>query len=166
MTPFFQSILLAATLLGIIIGLFGIIIPIMPGSLLVFLSIFGYAHLNQWQDPQLATTIALLAIVAVTGTSDIWLPYLGAAKASGSTRASIYGFVGGIIGMFFGFILGSVVGYAAGVLLGTYQKHGDWEKAFKASFVGVAGQGTAMLVQFAGGAVALYIFVNSVQQIP
>lgn len=165
MPLFLQSILFGLTIVGILIGLIGIWVPILPGSLLIFLSVFGYAYMTQWQDPQLWVTILLLLTVIVTGTSEFWLPYFGAAKASGSKRASIYGIIGGVVGIFFGFIFGSILGYALGVLLGTYQKHRDLNKALRASLVGVAGQGTAMLVQFSGGVVVLYFFIKTVLQL-
>ncbi len=162
MPLFLQSILFGLTVAGIFLGLVGILVPLLPGPLLIFLSVLGYAYSTGWQEPQLWMTVGLLLLTAVTGSAEIWLPYFGAAKASGSRRASIYGFIGGIIGVFFGFIFGSIIGYAAGVLLGTYHKHQDLNKALKASMVGVAGQGTAMLVQFAGGATVLYFFVKTV----
>lgn len=162
MELFVQSLLFGLTVVGILVGLIGILVPVLPGPLLIFLSIFGYAYYTQWQDPQLWVTVVLLATVVVTGTSEWWLPYFGAAKVGESKRASVYGFVGGVVGMFFGFIFGSIAGYALGVLLGTYQKHGDMQKALKASVAGVAGQGTAMVVQFAGGATVLFFFVKTV----
>lgn len=164
MSPLLHSILFGVTVIGILIGLIGTIVPILPGPLLIFISVFGYAFLNQWQEPQLWITLLLLFMTAITGTSDIWLPYLGAAKSSGSKRASIYGIIGGIAGMFVGFVPGSIIGYALGVLLGTYQKHGDWQKAFRASLIGVAGRGTAILVQLGGGLIVLYFFIKTVLQ--
>ena len=162
MPLFLEAILFGVTILGILVGLIGTVIPILPGPLLIFLSILGYAWTTGWQQPNVWVTVGLLALTAVTGSAEFWLPWFGASKASGSRRAAVYGFIGGVIGIFFGFIFGSILGYAAGVLLGTWQKHRDLNKALKASVTGVAGQGAAILVQLGGGIIVLALFVRAV----
>ena len=162
MPLYLEAFLLTLTIIAMIIGLIGTVVPILPGPLLIFLSVAGYAWATGWQEPTVLVTIGLLLLSAASGSAEFWLPYFGASKASGTRRAAIYGFIGGVIGMFLGFIIGSIIGYAAGVLLGTYQVHHDWDKAIKASLTGVAGRGAAMLVQLGGGILVIFLFVRAV----
>jgi uncharacterized protein YqgC (DUF456 family) len=159
-----QTISFGIAVLFILVGLVGVILPMLPGILLVWLSVFffflverglGFAAI----DPITFGVITVLALVA--GTSDIWLPLLGARRSGSSKRAMVAGLLGGLIGTFVLPIplLGTVVGYAAGVLLGEYHKHGDWDKALRAGAGGIAGWGIATILQLVTGFVILLLFV-------
>jgi hypothetical protein len=159
-----QTISFGVAVLFILVGLVGVVLPVLPGTLLVWLSVFffylveralGFAAI----DPISFGVITVLALVA--GTSDIWLPLLGSRRGGSSKRAMAAGLLGGLIGTFLLPIplLGTVVGYAAGVLLGEYQKHGDWDKALRAGAGGLAGWGLATVLQLVTGFIILIIFV-------
>lgn len=159
-----QTISFGISVLFILIGLVGVILPVLPGTLLVWLSVFffylveralGYAAI----DPVTFGVITVLALVA--GTSEIWLPLLGARQSGSSKRALVAGLLGGLIGTFALPIplVGTIVGYAAGVLLGEYQKHGDWDKALRAGAGGLAGWGIATVLQLVTGFMILIIFI-------
>jgi uncharacterized protein YqgC (DUF456 family) len=159
-----QTISFGVAVLFILVGLVGVILPVLPGTLLVWLSVFFFFLVERWLgfaaiDPITFGVITVLALVS--GTSDIWLPLLGARRSGSSKRAMVAGMIGGLIGTFLLPIplLGTVVGYAAGVLLGEYQKHGDWDKALRAGAGGIAGWGIATVLQLVTGFVILLIFV-------
>jgi uncharacterized protein YqgC (DUF456 family) len=159
-----QTISFGIAVFFILVGLVGVILPMLPGILLIWLSVFffflverglGFAAI----DPITFGVITALALVA--GTSDIWLPLLGARRSGSSKRAMVAGLLGGLLGTFVLPIplLGTVVGYAAGVLLGEYQKHGNWDKALRAGAGGIAGWGIATVLQLVTGFVILLLFV-------
>jgi uncharacterized protein YqgC (DUF456 family) len=148
----------------ILLGLAGVIIPMIPGTLLIWLSVGAYALLERANDLAAIDplTFAVITVIAlVTGTADLWLPLLGAKASGSSRRALVFGVVGALLGTFLIPIplLGTVIGYAAGVLLGEYHKHRDWDRAVRAGAGGLAGWGIATILQLGGGLLILLIFV-------
>ncbi len=148
----------------ILVGIVGIIIPILPGMLLVWFTVVVYAWRTGFEVigwPSLAF-ITIIALVA--GLSNIWLPLLGAQKTGAAKRALFLGIVGAIVGTFVIPIpiLGTVIGYAVGVFLGEYMKQRDWRLALKASLGGVAGWGVSAIVEIVTALIILAIFVVQV----
>lgn len=159
-----QTINFALAVLFMLVGMVGIVLPILPGTFLIWLTVFffyvveralGFAAI----DPISFGAITAIAIVA--GSSDFWLPLLGARRSGSSRRAMVTGMIGAVIGTFALPIplVGTIVGYAIGVLLGEYQKHGEWDRAVRASAGGVAGWGVATLLQLGAGLLILILFV-------
>lgn len=156
---FFQSLGFGIAILFILIGVIGTILPILPGSLLIGITVGAYSFFNNWQSPSPLELGFLMLILLIAGTSSWWLPAMGAKKVGGAPkRAILYGTIGGIIGLFFGLFIGTIVGYALGVLLGCYQKYRDFDRALKASLGSLAGQGAAALVEFGAAVLVLILF--------
>jgi uncharacterized protein YqgC (DUF456 family) len=150
-----------------LVGLIGIVVPILPGTVLIWLGVLAYALVESFQAIDWLTFVVLTLIALLTGTADIWLALLGAKTGGASFSALVYGMIGGIVGFFlFGALLpivgnffGGIIGYALGILIGQYQKHRDWNIALKASFGGIVGWGIATVVQFTGGILMIVIFI-------
>jgi hypothetical protein len=166
------SILLEALAFGIavafiLIGLAGIVVPLLPGILLIWLTVLAYAIVDKFEAIGWVAFAAMTILAIVAGTADIWMSLLGAKKSGAARRAMVFGMIGGIIGFFFfgsllpiiGNLIGGILGYAIGIFLGQYHKFRDWDLARKASFGGVIGWGVATITQFAGGLLILLIFV-------
>jgi len=162
-----EAIIFGLTVAFILIGVIGVVIPILPGILLVWLSVLIYAIFEGFSaiDPLTFGFITLIAIVA--GTADIWMALFGAKTGGASVISMIYGIVGAVIGFFvvgaiapiIGSLFGGIIGYSAGVLLGQYQKQRDWNLAIKASLGGLAGWGVATILQLGASFLILAIFV-------
>lgn len=159
-----QTLSFALAIVFILLGMVGIVLPILPGTLLIWLTVLffyiveralGFAAI----DPVSFGVITVIALVA--GTSDLWLPLLGARRSGSSRRAMLAGLLGGLLGTFLLPVplVGTIVGYALGVLLGEYQKHGEWRKALRASAGGLAGWGLATMLQLGAGFLILILFV-------
>lgn len=157
-----QSIIFGLAVVFMLAGLVGVVIPLLPGTLLLWLTVAVYAiveRLNGFGAIDLVTFFILTLIALVTGLADIWLPLLGA-KVSGSTpRSMLYGAAGAILGTFVLPLLGSIIGYVVGILIGEYRRLGDWEKARRAALGGAVGWGIATVIQLGGGLMILIIFV-------
>ncbi len=150
-----------------LIGLIGILVPILPGILLIWLTILAYAIVDGFQAIDWITFTLLTIFAIITGTADLWLSLLGAKTSGAAKRAMFLGAIGGVLGFFLlgavlpvvGNLFGGIIGYAIGVLLGQYQKFQDWNVALKASIGGVVGWGIATVVQLAGGVLMIVIFI-------
>jgi uncharacterized protein len=152
----FESIGLGLLLIFMAIGFIGAFIPLLPGALLVWLSVLVYTVITKFTviEPGLFITITLIALIA--GTANIWLAMLGAKAGGAAPRSLAYGLGGSILGFFVFNLLGAVLGYAAGILASEYLAHRQWRLALRAGLAGVAGWGISSLVE-AGGALAIII---------
>ena len=109
---------LAAVL--VIVGVLGTVLPVLPGTLLVFAGLLLAAWADQfarvgWVGLSIIGALALLAFVA-----DFISSVLGAKRVGASPQALVGATVGGVIGILFGIpgmILGPFVGAVAGELL-------------------------------------------------
>ena len=148
----------------ILVGIVGIVVPILPGMLLVWFTILVYAWQTGFETVGWPSLIFITIIALVAGLSNIWLPLLGAQKTGAAKRALFLGVIGAIVGTFvIPFpILGTVIGYAIGVFLGELMKVRDWRLALKASMGGVAGWGISTIVEIVAALLILAIFVVQV----
>jgi uncharacterized protein YqgC (DUF456 family) len=154
-----DSITFGLVVAFIVLGLVGILVPLIPGTLLIWIAVFIYELVNGFSTLGVPVFLLITALALVTGLADLWLPLLGATAVGASKRAILLGTVGSLIGTLLAPLLGTIAGYAAGILLGEYHKRRDWHEAFKASIGGVAGWGVATAIQLGGGLLMLVIFV-------
>ncbi|MGW8318599.1 MAG: DUF456 family protein [Candidatus Promineifilaceae bacterium] len=162
-----QAIAFGLTVAFMIVGLVGILLPILPGTVLIWLSVLVYAIFDGFKAIDWAAFAVISLIALVTGTADIWLSLIGAQRSGAARRSLLLGAVGAIAGFFIlgavipilGSLLGGVLGYALGVLLGQYHKYRDWNIALRASLGGLAGWGLATAVQLGGGLLIMLIFI-------
>lgn len=141
-----------------VVGMIGIIVPIMPGIFLVWMGVFVYVYRNGFEVISLPMFLFFTLIVLVSGTSDLWLPYLGARKTGASKRTFVFGLVGSIIGSIILPIIGTIIGYVAGVFVGEYHKRRDWQQAKRAGLGSLAGWGISTAVQLVAGLLIILIF--------
>lgn len=143
----------------IVMGLIGVVVPMIPGTLLMWIAVLIYALVNGFNSIGVAAFVVITIIALVTGTADLWMPLLGAKSGGASKRAVLLGVVGSLVGTLIAPLIGTLIGYAGGILLGEYQKRGDWNEALRASAGGLAGWGIATIIQLGGGLLMLVIFV-------
>lgn len=146
----------------IFVGIIGVIVPILPGMLLVWLTVLVYAWRTGFEVIGWPSLVFITIIALVAGTAQVWLPLLGAQKKGAAKRAMFLGVVGAIVGTFVLPLIGTVIGYALGIFLGEYLKVRDWNLALKASLGGVAGWGISTIVEISAALLILLIFVLQV----
>ena len=159
MSLLIESVTFGLIVILMILGIIGIIVPLLPGIILIWLAVLTYVFAYGMETLGWISFILITLIALVTGTSDLWMSLLGAKTGGASGRSLLYGGIGAIVGSFFAPLLGTLIGYAVGILLGEYQKRGDWAAAWKTSAGGLAGWGVATAVQFGGGLLILIIFL-------
>lgn len=159
-----QSLSFGLAFVFMIIGIIGSLIPVIPGTLIVWATVILYAlaeRANGYESLDPITLIVISIIALVTGLSDIWLPFLGAKSTGQSKRSIILGFAGGIIGTFLIPIpiVGMLIGYVIGLFLGEYHKVRDANEAVRAGVKGLTNWGAATLIQTGGSLLMFIIFV-------
>jgi uncharacterized protein len=157
-----ESLIFGIVILFMLIGLIGVIVPIMPGIFLIWLGVLVYAWRDGFESLSMGTFLFISVLVLFAGSSELWLPMFGARKSGASKRTILTGLLGAIIGSFIIPLLGTIIGYVLGVLLGEYHKRRDWNAAWQASKGSLAGWGIATVLQLVTGVLVIIIFLWAV----
>jgi uncharacterized protein YqgC (DUF456 family) len=155
------SILLWVLAVGmVIVGLVGVVMPALPGHMLILAglvlgaSIDGFERVGLW-------TLGIIAVLAVASYSiDFLAAALGAKRFGASPRAMAGAALGTLGGLFFG-LPGLIVGPFVGAVVGELTTHSDVRKAGKAglaAWVGFA-VGAAVKVAVAFMMIAIFVFM-------
>ncbi len=109
--------ILTASIILMLIGLIGSVLPLIPGSPLILLGAFIYAWYSDFSVISWGTLAILLALVVLSQTIEYLASLLGAKKFGASRRGLVGAFLGGLIGLFSGGIAGTLIGSFFGALL-------------------------------------------------
>ncbi len=142
----YHIIVFIFSLLIMLAGLSGIILPIIPSTPLIWLGVFIYAIFDGFKS---ITWLLLLILAALTALSLV-LDYFGGiigAKKFGATR---WGIIGSIIGSIGGFLGGGIIGLIIGPFIGAVLFEILFGKDYRTAFK--SGMGT--IVGFLGGAIS------------
>ncbi|ODS31221.1 MAG: hypothetical protein SCARUB_03668 [Candidatus Scalindua rubra] len=142
----YHLIIFIISLLIMLGGLSGIILPIIPSTPLVWLGVLIYAICDGFES----ISWLLLLIFAILTVVSLVLDYFGGiigAKKFGATKWGVVGSIfGGIAGFFMGGIVGLIVGPFFGAILLEITFGKDFASAFKS--------GVGTLVGFIGGVIS------------
>jgi uncharacterized protein YqgC (DUF456 family) len=97
-------------------GLFGAILPVLPGSILIWLGALLWAWVDGFERVGWPTLTIMGLLMIVASASDIWMSALGARKAGASWQALLAGAALGILGLVFFSLPGALVGVLVGIL--------------------------------------------------
>lgn len=147
--------------LAIAIGLAGILVPLLPGTLLVWAAIAVWA----FAVGTTASWVVLGVVTAVLGAG-VLIKYLWpvkrmrAADVSGWTMLA--GAVLGIIGFFVIPVAGLIVGFVLGVYLAELAHRRDQRRAWASTVHAVKGAALSVGVELAAGVLAAGVWVAGV----
>lgn len=144
---------LILTSAAIAVGLVGILVPLLPGTLLV------YAAIAVWAVVERTTVgwVVLGVVTALLGTGlavkYLWpVKRMRAADVGGATLAA--GAVLGVIGFFVIPVVGLVVGFVAGVFLAELIGRRDRKRAWASTVHAVKGAALSVGVELSAGLLA------------
>ena len=147
---------LAVTL--VVIGLVGIVLPALPGTILIFAGLL----LGAWADGFTRVgvgTLTLLGIMAAASYAvDFVAAALGVKRLGASTRAMTGAALGTLFGLFLG-IPGLIVGPFVGAVLGELTMHRDLGRAGRAGVAAWIGFAIGMAVKVALAFTMIAIFL-------
>lgn len=131
----------------VVVGVVGVVVPALPGTVLVFAGLWlaawadGYTRVGVW-------TVVLLGVLAAASyTIDFAAAAMGARKLGATRRAMAGAALGTVVGLFLG-LPGLILGPFAGAVIGELTSHGDIARAGRvgmAAWIGFA-IGTAVKV--------------------
>jgi uncharacterized protein YqgC (DUF456 family) len=128
----------------VLVGLAGIILPALPGTILIFAGLFVAAWADGFMRVGTGTLVLIGIIAAASYGVDFVAAALGVKRLGASPRAMAGAGLGTLLGLFLG-LPGIIIGPFAGAVLGEWSAHRDIARAGRA--------GVAAWIGFAIGAV-------------
>ena len=173
-----EGLLLALTLVLMVVGLLGSVLPGLPGVTLIFLSALVYATLTDFRSVGAAILVVLFIFAAIAFVADFVATSYGARRFGASNWGTVGGAIGGIAGALFGLLFlgigslfGLILGTIAGVFLGEYLKRtrqgqqgpgstgSDWRRASHAAGGVLVGYLASAGIQGLLGLASVIVFV-------
>lgn len=156
-----QIVGLSLTLLVMLAGLVGSILPVLPGTPLILIAAIG--HRLYFGAAGISNFVlgVLVALMVVSLVFDFLASMLGAKKFGATWRGMTGAVIGGIIGLFFslpGIILGPFLGAMLFEMLGDKK----FKKAAKAGLGATVGLLLGIIGKFSIGVVMIILFATNV----
>jgi len=134
-------ILFIAAVICLIAGLAGLVLPLLPGPLLIFIGLFLTAWAEDFIYVNWGTLLILGLLMLVAHAVDFIASALGAKRYGAGRKALIGAIIGAFLGLFFGFI-GIIIGPFVGAVIGQLLEKDDFQSA------GLVGVGTWIGIVF------------------
>lgn len=147
--------------LAMAVGLVGIVVPVVPGLLLVAAVAVTWAVLEG--GPGAWVVVAVMLVVLALGTIAKYVLPGRTLKEAGAPWSTLgLGAVGAIVGFFVIPVVGLLVGGVLGVWLGELHRLRDGRAAWRSSWATLKAIGIGLLLELAAGLVAVMIWVAGV----
>lgn len=147
--------------LAMAIGLVGVVIPVIPGLLLVGLAGLGWAILADGAGPWIV--FGLMVAVLLVGTiAKYVLPSRSLRQAGAPASTLVLGAVGGIVGFFAIPVIGLLVGAVAGIYLGELRRLKDSKAAGRSTLSTLRAIGIGLVIELLAGVLAVAVWFVAV----
>ncbi|MCV7287309.1 DUF456 domain-containing protein [Mycolicibacterium wolinskyi] len=147
--------------LAIAIGLIGIVVPILPGGLLVFAAIAVWAVVEHNTASWITLGVATVLFVAAEVIKYLW-PVRRMRAAEVRTLSLVVGAVLGVVGFFVIPVIGLVIGFVAGVYLTELGARRDYRRAWASTVHALKGVALSVGVELVGALLATMAWVAGV----
>jgi uncharacterized protein YqgC (DUF456 family) len=147
--------------LVILVGLFGVVLPILPGALLVLAAILFWA-VEVGTTTAWAVFVTGALVIVVSQVAKYVLPGRRLAASGVPHSTLLIGAVVGIIGFFVVPVLGLFLGFVLGVYAAEYQRLGSHASAWPSTKVALKAVGLSLAIEMLGTLVAAGIWLTAV----
>ncbi|GGC78463.1 hypothetical protein GCM10011512_01300 [Tersicoccus solisilvae] len=156
-----QVVVTVIAALALLVGLLGIVVPVLPGSVLIVVGLLvwaiGMGSTTGW------VVFAVGTVLAAAGMSAGWVLTGRRLKARQiPNRSIVIGLVAAVVGAFLIPVVGLLVGFVAGLLLSELARQRDLRAALSTSWTAVKATGLGILVEFGCGCLAVSTFAIGV----
>ena len=146
------------TLVLMLLGLFSLLVPILPGLWIMWLAGLAYGFVRGFGTLGIVVMI-LATILTIAGSLvDNLLMGVGARKGGASWSTILVALLAGVLGTIFFPPFGGFIIAPAAILLLEFIRLGDWQKAWQALRGLATGWGTAVAVRFMIGLIILSLW--------
>ena len=140
-------LLFILSLVLMLIGLVGVILPFLPGVSLAWLGLFIYAAFTHFKDISLVAILVFLGLTIISTILDLIIPSLGAKKYKASKWGIVGAFVGSLLGVAFFSLPGIIIGPFLGALIGELLARRTFKQATQSAFGAFLGFITGALIK-------------------
>lgn len=147
--------------LAIAVGIIGIVVPLLPGTLLVFGAIAVWAVVENDVTGWVTLGVVAAVLAAATLVKYMW-PARRMRAADVRTWSLVAGAALGIVGFFVIPVLGLVIGFVLGVYLAEFAKRRDQRVAWTSTKHAVKGVALSVGVELCGALLATAAWVAGV----
>jgi uncharacterized protein YqgC (DUF456 family) len=147
--------------LAIAVGIVGIVVPLLPGTLLVFGAIAVWAFVENNVTAWVTLGVVTAVLAAATLIKYMW-PARRMRAADVRTLSLVAGAVLGIVGFFVIPVVGLVIGFVLGVYLAELAKRQDQRVAWTSTKHAVKGVALSVGIELCGGLLATVAWVAGV----
>ena len=134
----------------LVVGLVGIIVPVLPGLLLVWAGIAVWS--TERQDGAGWAVLAIVTVLALAGTATKYLLPGRRMRAEGvPTATMLAGGALGLVGFFVVPVVGLLLGFVLGVYLAERGRLGQHQAAWTSTVVALKAAGVSMLIELLTG---------------
>jgi uncharacterized protein YqgC (DUF456 family) len=146
-----------ACVLLVVVGLFGIVVPVLPGTILVALAIGIWAAANGSAGAWVTFAIAL--VVLVSGTVIKYAVPGRRLKAAVSSRTLLVGGVFAVVGFFVIPVVGVLIGFPIGIYAAERVRVGP-DGAWPSTRTALKAVGASILIELAAAVVATCVWAT------
>ena len=158
MSPWLEAACLAAMLVGLV----GVLIPVLPGLVLIVASGVVWAVLDGGGWTRWATVLAMLLVGAV-GYAAAWVAPGRATRNAGAPDWVVaLGVVGMVVGFFVVPVVGAVVGGLAVIVVVEFLRTRDLRRAWATTWAVVKGFGIGTAISFVAGLTMIAVWAVGV----
>lgn len=146
------------TLFIMLVGLVGLIIPIFPGMVVIWLAALGYGVVTGFGTLGIVIFVFTTLLMIVGVTIDNVMMGAGARKGGASWKTILVGLIAGVIGTFVFPPIGGLIAAPVAILLMEYWRERDWQRAWRAMRGLALGWGLSFVVRFGIGVVMILLW--------
>ena len=155
-----NALLWVVAVVLIAVGFAGIMLPALPGTMLIFAGLL----LAAWADGFTRVGVWPLVLIGIVATAsyavDLVAAAMGAKTLGASRRAMAGAALGTLAGLFFG-LPGIIIGPFVGAVIGELTMDRDWKRAGRAGVAAWIGFAIGMAVKVGLAFVMLGIFITA-----
>jgi uncharacterized protein YqgC (DUF456 family) len=141
----------------IVVGLLGIVVPVLPGALLIWVAVLVWSSEAQTSTGWLVLAVASVCIVG-SQVAKWAVPQRRLRLAGVPRRSMMYGGLLGLVGFFVIPVAGLVIGFLAGVYLAERRRVGDHDRARASTLAAFRVAGLSVLIELLGGLLAALVW--------
>ena len=145
----------------ILLGLAGVVVPVLPGLLLVWAGVLVW-FLDDRDTQRMAVLIAVTLVLALGTVVKYLVPGRRLREAGVPWGTMALGALLGIVGFFVVPVVGLLLGFVLGVWLGEMLRLGDSGTAWRSTRHALVAVGLSILIELAAGLVATAIWAAAV----
>ena len=155
-----EAFIAALCVLLAIVGICGVVVPVLPGSITVAAALLVWAIWGGgWAWLAFGIGIVLLAIGMLSGW---FLAKRGLDSKEIPNWPVIVGAVAGVVGMFVIPAFGLPIGFVIGLVVSEYIRLNDWRLALDTSWTATKALGLGMLIEFTCASLTLLVICGSI----